>query len=415
MKFFQKNQKKIIAILALVLALLMLLPAISMIFTSTGAVTQAEIDQLKNQAAGLAQSKNQLSKELRALKGQMNSAYSQKKIVEQEINLVNEQIETSTQLIEQYTQMIDQESENLILAQQREATHYDEFCRRVRAMEEEGSETYWHILFNSTDFTDMLDRATMVSEVVEYDNAVMVALRQARMEVERIKAELEVARTEQEETKAVLDAQMVELDTKESEIEDLLTEMEAKQDVYEGKIHELDSQLEAMDREIEKKQKEYESLIAQNPINTGSGYIWPLDNYYTLSSLFGSRIHPITGKPNNHGGVDIPANYGTPIKSARGGVVITSAYHWSYGNYVVVSHGSGQSTLYAHMSKRAVSEGQTVAQGQVVGYVGSTGSSTGNHLHYEVRVNNQRVDAINYYPNVRFWVYGNGKKVELKH
>ena len=410
MKFFLKHQKKILAVLALVLALLMLLPTVSMIFTSADALTQADINKLKNEAADLAQKKKDLNSQLSALKGDLNNAYNRKKLVEQEINVVNDQITNTENLIAQYDQLIAQEEVNLANAQEAEATHFENFCQRVRIMEEQGTVTYWQILFNSADFTDLLDRAMMISETVEYDNAVMASLEQARIDVETAKATLEESRAEQVEAKTVLDAQKAELGTKETEIKGLLRELEAEKSEYESDIHELDRQIEAMDAEIAKKQKELEKQLAASKvqINYGSGYIWPLDGCYTITSFFGPRIHPKYGTPGNHGGTDVRAGYGTSIKAARGGVVMTSEYHWSYGNYVVVVHDNGTSTLYAHMSKRAVKEGQTVTQGQVVGYVGSTGSSTGNHLHYEIRVTQsdgsvKRVDALNYYKSMTFW------------
>lgn len=410
MKFFMKHQKKILAALALVLALLMLLPTISMIVTSADAITQSDINKLKDKAANLAQEKKNLNSQLKALKGDLNNAYNRKKLVEQEINVVNDQITNTENLIAQYDQLIAQEEVNLANAQEAEATHFENFCQRVRVMEEQGTVTYWQILFNSADFTDLLDRAMMISETVEYDNAVMASLEQARIDVETTKANLESARAEQVEAKAALDAQKVELDSKEAEIKGLLRELEAEKNEYESDIHELDKQIEAMDAEIAKKQKELEKQLAASKvqINYGSGYIWPLDGCYTITSFFGPRIHPKYGTPGNHGGTDVRAGYGTKIKAARGGVVMTSEYHWSYGNYVVVVHDNGTSTLYAHMSKRAVKEGQTVTQGQVVGYVGSTGSSTGNHLHYEIRVTQadgsvKRVDALNYYKSMTFW------------
>ena len=125
--------------------------------------------------------------------------------------------------------------------------------------------------------------------------------------------------------------------------------------------------------------------------------MWPLPGYYNLSSLFAGRIHPITGKPQHHTGIDIPAPSGTDILAAKSGVVTTSTYNNSYGNYVVVSHSDGTSTLYAHMSRRGVSKGEVVSQGQYIGDVGTTGSSTGNHLHLEVRVNGSRVDPTQYF------------------
>ena len=411
MKFFMKHQKKILAALALVLALLMLLPTISMIVTSADAITQSDINKLKDKAANLAQEKKNLNSQLKALKGDLNNAYNRKKLVEQEINVVNDQITNTENLIAQYDQLIAQEEVNLANAQEAEATHFENFCQRVRIMEEQGTVTYWQILFNAADFTDLLDRAMMISETVEYDNAVMASLEQARIDVETTKANLESARAEQVEAKAILDAQKAELTAKEAEIKGLLRELEADKAEYESEIHELDRQIEAMDAEIARQQKELEAQIAASKIqiNYGSGYIWPLDGCYTITSLFGPRNHPITGEWGNHGGTDVRASYGTKIKAARGGVIQRSEYHWSYGNYVIVVHDNGTSTLYAHMSKRAVKAGQTVTQGQVIGYVGSTGSSTGNHLHYELRVTQadgtiKRVDAIQKYTEMTFYL-----------
>ena len=414
MKFFMKHQKKILAVLAILLAVLMLLPTISMIVTSVDAITEADINKLKNEAAALEQKRQGLSGQLSALKGNLNTAYNRKKLVEQEINVVNDQITNIENLIAQYDQLIAQAEIDLANAQEAEAIHFKNFCQRVRVMEEQGTVTYWQILFRSADFTDLLDRAMIISETVEYDNAVMASLKQARIDVENTKATLETARAEQMGAKATLDAYKVELSNKEAEIKGLLRELEAEKSEYESDIHELDAQIEAMDAEIAKKQKELEAQIAASKvqINYGSGYMWPLDGNYVITSLFGPRNHPITGKYSNHGGTDVRANYGTKIKAARGGVVMTSEYHWSYGNYVVVVHDNGTSTLYAHMSKRAVKAGQTVTQGQVLGYVGSTGSSTGNHLHYEIRTTNSsgklvRVDALKYYKGMIFYLIGN--------
>lgn len=417
MKFFRKHQKKIIAALALLLAVLMILPMITTILSSAGAVTKEEINSLKEDAAALAQEKKDLNDQLSALEGEINSALSKKLVVEQEINVVEQQISTTEALIAQYDALIAQEEINLTEAQEREAQHFEEFCQRVRAMEEQGTVTYWQILFNAADFTDLLDRAMMISEIVEYDNAVMDALEQARIDVENAKAALELSRTEQVDAKAALDVQKAELDSKKATINQLLKELESKQSQYENQLDQLDSKMAALDDEIAAKQKEYDRQIAAGQIqfDPGTGYLWPLDGCYTLTSLFGPRIHPITGLPGSHLGTDVRASYGTPIKSAKGGVVITSTYNSSYGNYVVVNHGSGITTLYAHMSSRAVSVGQVVSQGEVLGYVGSTGSSTGNHLHYEIRVNNVRQDAVDYYPNITFWFTSNGQTVLLDH
>jgi len=127
----------------------------------------------------------------------------------------------------------------------------------------------------------------------------------------------------------------------------------------------------------------------------------------------------VTKKYGNHSGIDIPAPKNTKICAARGGVVTTSVYgsgaYWSYGNYVVINHGDGTSTLYAHMNSRAVKEGAVVKQGQVIGYVGTTGRSTGYHLHFEIRKNNVRVDPVNYFPNMTLYARSNGVVKKLEH
>ena len=241
----------------------------------------------------------------------------------------------------------------------------------------------------------------------------MSALEKARLEVEQAKALLEESKAEQVAAREELDGQMDELKTNQAEVERLLKELQDKKDTYESKIQHLDKEFDDVEAEIKKKQEELKQQQIQ--INTGSGYVWPLDGCYVLTSLAGGRTHPITGKPNNHLGIDVRADYGTPIKAARGGVVLISTYHWSYGNYVVVDHGNGDTTLYAHMSSRSVSVGQTVKQGQVVGKIGSTGSSTGNHLHFEVKVRGVRYDPITFYPNLDLWVLHNGVPIPLPH
>ena len=186
----------------------------------------------------------------------------------------------------------------------------------------------------------------------------------------------------------------------------------AHEDQLEKAHKQLAAAASAMDNEIRRKEKELAAQLASKgtSIVSEKGFKWP--SYATvITSLYGKRIHPVTGRANNHTGIDVAAAGGTDIVSAKSGVVITSTYNNSYGNYVVVSHGNGESTLYAHMRKRLVSEGQTVKQGQVLGLVGTTGSSTGNHLHFEVRINGSRVDPLNYYKGSTFTLRSGGKSV----
>ena len=227
-------------------------------------------------------------------------------------------------------------------------------------------------------------------------------------------AELEDARSAQEAARKLQEAAKAELAAQEAEVDAVIRDISAQEDVLECMEAELKREANAMDSQIKKLEQQYAAQIANVP--SESGFLWPLPaSYNTLSSLYGSRTHPVTHKPNNHTGIDIPAPRGTNIYAAKSGVVTTSVKKGSYGNYVVISHSDGTSTLYAHMNKRAVSEGQTVKQGQVIGYVGTTGRSTGNHLHYEVRINGNRRDPVDYYKDKTLYASSGGQKAVLKH
>jgi len=423
MKFFRKHQKKIISVLAFLMALLMLLPLLGnllMVGASAGKSDdiKAQINALKGESGDLAAKKAELAAQLKAIRSDKSKAVKQKELVENEVEILRSQIETSDQLIAQYDGLITQKAEELTLVEEKEKAQFDLFCERVRYMEEEGTVSYWAILFNAADFQDLLDRVNFVNEVMEYDNAVMDLLAETRQQVADTKAQLEEEQAAQKVVREEQVAQKAELDEKLDEAEALVTEIAAKEDEVEAAEAELKAAANKLDKEIAALQKEYDRLINEGKItiDAGTGYQWPLAaSYNNISSLFGHRIHPVTGKPGNHAGIDIPAPKNTKIYAARGGVVMTSKMgsgsDWSYGNYVVINHGDGTSTLYAHMNSRAVKVGDVVKQGQVIGYVGTTGRSTGNHLHYEVRKGSTRVDPINYYPDKTLYCGG----VKLKH
>ena len=421
MKFFRKHQKAIVATLAGLMALLMILPMLANIVGVALAATpedlKAELNQMRNEANELAQDKKQLNQQLKDIQADKNKAVEKKNLVEQQINVIRAELANSDRQLAQYDQLIVEKTEELALAEEKEAQYFDLFCERVRYMEEGGEVTYWSILFNAADFSDLLDRITLVNDVMEYDNAVMDMLEESRRQVSEAKSQLEADRAAQQEVRNTQAARKKELDGKLVEADALVDEISGKEDEAEAALKALEAAAAAMDREIAAKQKEWEAKVASGSvtINAGTGYLWPLKGYNTLSSLFGNRIHPILNKPMKHSGIDIPAPRGTNILAARGGVVITSTYSNSYGNYVVVSHGNNESTLYAHMNSRAVKEGDVVSQGQVLGYVGTTGRSTGNHLHFEVRINGTRVDAVNYYPGMTLYIRSGGKTVLLEH
>ena len=368
------------------------------------AVTQAEIDAMKEEANSLKQQQEEIQDQMDSLAADRENAMARKPLLEQQINATRAEINTIAAQIAKYDELIAQKQEELSQAEAEEQAQYELFCERVRYMEEQGEVSYWSILFSSKDFADLLDNAMMVEEIMDYDNQVMDQLIALREQIEEDKAELETARQEQQDAKAEQEAAQANLQAQESEVDALLSQISNQEDELEAREAQLRAASDAATAEIAAAERELAAQIANVP--SESGFLWPLPGRYNLSSLFGSRKHPITGKANNHTGIDIPASSGTSILAAKSGVVTTSTYNNSYGNYVVVSHSDGTSTLYAHMVRRNCSKGDTVSQGQVIGYVGTTGSSTGNHLHFEVRVNGSRVDPINYFTDLPLTISG---------
>ena len=401
----------------LLLALVMFLPLTGPgVVLETSAVTQAEIDALKGSAGKLAEQKKDIQAQLKAVQADKSNALKKKELLEDQIDLIRQEIANINEQIAMYDQLIAEKTAELEQAEADEKAQFDLFCRRMRHMEEQGETSYWSILFTSGDFSELLDNYMMIEEIIQYDNQVIDSLVALQEKVANDRTVLEEAQAEQEEAKAQQMAAQDELKAQEDEVDKLIAEISAQEDLLEEMEEELNKAARALDAQIKAKEREYAAQVANVP--SESGYLWPLPGgYNTISSLAGGRIHPVTGKPGNHAGIDIPAPSGTNIYAAKSGVVIHAAKgtgsSWSYGNYVIVSHSDGTSTLYAHMSRIGCKEGQTVKQGDVVGYVGTTGRSTGNHLHFEVRSGSTRKDPVNYFKDKALYVQSSGKKVAL--
>ena len=387
----------------------LLVPAWGGLARQVRAASQSEIDALKAEQAESQARQEELKEQLAGVKEDQAAAQQKRQLLQQQLEAINAELDSIDAQISYYDGEIAQKEAERREAEAKEQAQYELFCERVRAMEEEGTVSYWSILFNAENFSDMLDRLADIDAVMDYDNQVMEELTAARQELERLQAELERLQAELESARAEEQAAKDQQEAKKAEQQAKVAEAQKLLDQINADAAELNRQLDdemegaaEIQAEIARKQKQLEEERRQNnvTIDSETNYLWPLPGYYRLTSLFGYRIHPITGKAHSHTGIDIPAPGGTPIQACKSGQVVTSAYHYSYGNYVVIDHGNGNSTLYAHMSSRAVSEGQMVSQGQTIGYVGTTGSSTGNHLHLEVRDNYTRVDPESKFPSL---------------
>lgn len=415
------------------------------------AASRSAIESLQSQQASLSVQKAELQKKLDGIRSSQGQALNKKNLVEQQLNVLNQQIQVSENLLAQYARQITEKEAELEQAKAKEAEYQAEFEQRVRAMEERGHVSYWSVLFQASDFSDLLDRIDMIGEIMDADDQVLDQLAEARQAVAQAKADLEQSRQGQQETLAQQQSQQAQLQVQQAEVDRLIQEITVQSDVYARQIEQLEDSQDAVAQQIAQAEATYQKQLAaekaaaeqaaqkaaaekaaaekaaaaakaaaekaaqqkqQTSSSSGggstssgsqssqttasaSGFLWPIASSHRVTSPFGWRTHPITGRQHLHGGIDIAAPNGTPILAAKAGVVVISLYGSSYGNYVVLSHPDGTRTLYAHMSQRSVSAGDTVSQGQTVGLVGSTGSSTGNHLHFETWTGSSSSSRVN--------------------
>ena len=359
------------------------------------AVTQADIDALQDDADALGEQRAELESQLEALADDKSQALARKNLLDSQIANTNARIANVEAQIVQYDALITQTQAELDQAEADEAEQMEVFRQCVRAMEEGGTISYWSVLFNAVDFSDLLGRLDAANEIMEFRQSVVDELRRLQEEIAGKKADLETQRTAQEDAKTELEATLSELDAQRAEANALVAEIENNESEYQTALDEIDAEEEAIQAEIVRLSRE---LAAANG-DTGAalgGYIWPVSSR-RITSPFGPRNTGIPGASTNHKGVDIGGvGYTTEVHAAKAGTVIVSQRSSSYGEYVVVSHGSGNTTLYAHMSSRSVSVGDYVDQGDVLGITGSTGISSGPHLHFEITENGSRVNPLNY-------------------
>lgn len=320
----------------------------------------------------------------------------------EELNLsleaINVELQETTLVVEGYeAQLITKQEEIDVTQQQLEQSIEDQkkykaqAKERIRVMYEYGDSGYMDVLIESKNLNDFFTRLEYLNEIVEYDDQMFEKLAQIQMDIETAKEKLVVEQANLEHLKA-------EADLHKQSLEGLVAEQRALMQTIENDKDLLEQQI----KEWEKAEAEIDQLIIEKMNASGLKYAggemsWPVQGHYYISSYYGSRVHPIYGYTETHNGLDIPAPYGTDITAAASGVVISSRWSNSYGNVIVIDHGSGYATLYAHCSKRLVSDGDVIERGQVIAKIGSTGWSTGNHLHFGVQVSGKWVNPLDYF------------------
>ena len=420
-----KNRKRFVSILAGLMAALMILTLIlSLLPTRASAASSSEIrkqiNELKAEKKELQAQIEDLKEQYEENENEIADIVARKNIIDQEIGLLHAQITNITEQISAFSVLVADKQDELDNAQSR-FEQMNEDCKvRIRAMEEEGSLTYWEVLFKATSFSNLLDRLNMVEEIASSDMRRLQELSDAADAVEVSRQELALEKEELDASKAELDETQATLDGKRQEADELIQELlshaeelAALQEEKEKEDEELMAQIAEMEQAYNRaKEEEWLAYIATattappatqpggsggtesggssgggNTSSGSSGWIRPC-SYVKVTSPYGFREQPTAGASRFHQGIDLGAPAGTTIVATRAGTVTSAGYSNSLGWYVTINHGDGFSSMYGHMQGPAyVSSGSSVSQGQSIGGVGTTGISTGNHLHFSILYN----------------------------
>lgn len=423
MKNIKKSLRSVFCALLAAAALAAALPA--------HAVSQAEIDDLQKKLDALEQQAQEQQDVINDLTSQKARFITRKLALDNKIEINRQMIELIGEQIEIYDEIIAEKQAELDKALEKETAQTELLRSRIRAMEENSTYSYASFIFDSSSVTELLSRIGDVNDIMHYDKTLEEEYMAAREDVESIKKSYEEARHEQELLQKELDTKQAELDAQVEAAYTMIADIETLSDdaqaEYDAIAEEEAKAEETLQEAIRKRAAEQAKYNQNNNSNNGGGNSggsggnsgggssgggsatslsnlqWPVPSCTLITSRFGYRVAPTTGASTYHGGLDIGAGMGASIVAAGAGDVIYAGANGGYGNCVMIDHGNGVVTVYAHMSSIGVSYGQYVTAGQYVGAVGSTGVSTGPHCHFEIRINGAQTDPAAYFSGLSYW------------
>lgn len=374
------KQKMLAGFITLVMLVAMILP-----------VYADEISDQQNLLEGINQQMGQQQNNLNNASNVEKTVMGQVQGIEKDVTKTQSEIRSLADQV-RYLQNNIAVTEKQIGLQQKEMEKQTKLLSdRLVFIYEQGESSYLEVLLSANDLKDFLSRFDMLNSIVEQDRDLINSINSQKRDLDMKKSDLEVQKR----------ALQVAKETQEGKKQVLSSQLNDKKVVLTGVQQEKEKFAQAME-ELEQASRQAEAMIRKLQrngkgarIGTGS-YTWPAPGYGNITSPFGMRFHPILKTRKLHTGADIGAPSGADIVAADGGTVIFSGWFGAYGQATIIDHGAGMSTLYGHQSELLVSEGEKVAKGQIIGRVGSTGWSTGAHLHFEVRINGSPVNPIGY-------------------
>lgn len=388
---------------AFLLALCLLFSSLPLVSAKSSADLEAELAQLEEEAEQIAAEMDALESE-KAQTSENLTLYAQEKLkIDREAELLRRTVENTSAQVKEMSALIAARQEELDLLELDYDALLERYQLRIRAMQQHGEITLWDVLFSAGSFTDMLSYSVMVQQIARADQRMLEELRDSAQQLLSAKEALASQKARLEETRLTLKEQEAQLAAKRAQADEMIAALNADRERLIAEII-ATAELEAeLSEQIAQKEKEYTAaLLVENGgisgFYTESGFIFPVDvsGFAYLSSPYGMRDHPISGTYTMHNGVDLASYLYTPIYASKSGKVTTAELGGGWGNYVVINHGDGFSTLYAHMIEYVVSSGEYVEQGEIIGYVGSTGNSNGPHLHFTIYYDGATVNPMDY-------------------
>lgn len=376
------------------------------VLCGTPAYIMAEDEDLTNQLDSIQQQVNQQNAAKADAETVIGSVSEQLRQIEEQLRQATAELGTIKEQRVAVENDITLNERQLAEAQKRLEGRESVFYKRVRDIYINGRLSYLDVVIGSKDFSDFANRLEVLKRIIDSDITLINEIKKERAEIEAHKQKLEADRAKLVELEKDALAKQAEIEQKKAERNVVLQKAQNDRATAMQAIEELNAssaQVSAMLKERQAARAAAAAAAAQSSGGQGAsdnwvqgtGQLgWPVSG--EITSPYGYRVHPIWGTTIYHSGIDIGVDEGTPVHAADGGVVVWSGWMGGYGYAVVIDHGNGLSTLYGHNSELAVDEGQSVAKGQVISYAGSTGNSTGPHVHFEVRANGDPVDPMGY-------------------
>lgn len=378
--------------------------AILIVFCMVGQVLASDIDDKKNELKNVNEDKRSTQQQLKNIKDQQNEVFSQLEVIEKDLEQKEEELVQVQKQLEENEKELEITKAELEEAIRKADEQKKLMDARLRVMYMNGPYGMLELLIGADSINALIARLETIEKILEFDTGVLHTMRELQQQVEDKKLELEQKQQEILENKENISKQKDEIENKKKEKQKFLNELQEQEEKHEQIIKELEQEAAKLEKTIKdlqekEKQKQQGSRGGDRYNNGALG--WPVPGWYNVTSGYGNRYHPIFKHWSMHTGIDIGCPYGTNIVSAGDGVVLFAGWYSSgygnvYGNVVIVDHGGGLATFYAHNSKVVVSPGQNVKKGQVIAKAGSTGLSTGPHLHFETRINGNHRNPWNY-------------------